>query len=58
MIIIFWILIALFNAIFIINWMADKNPHNCNNHEMYFEEEHSRGIFCGICHKTLSEEVF
>jgi hypothetical protein len=56
--IILFIIIAAFNAIAIMKWMSDKNPHNCNNHEMYFEEEHSRGMFCNICHKTLSQETF
>jgi hypothetical protein len=42
----------------LIKFIKSKKYHKCERHQMYFEEEHSRGIFCGVCHNTLSEEVF
>jgi len=32
--------------------------HRCNNHQLYFEDELSRGTFCGVCNKTIDEEFF
>ena len=32
--------------------------HNCNKHELYFEDELSRGTFCSVCSKTIDEEIF
>ena len=32
--------------------------HNCNKHELYFEDELSRGTFCSVCNKTIDEEIF
>jgi len=32
--------------------------HKCNNHQLYFEDELSRGTFCSVCNKTIDEEFF
>ena len=32
--------------------------HNCNKHQLYFEDELSRGTFCSVCNKTVDEEIF
>ena len=54
----FFILI-LISAIFvrgIVRYVGKK--HNCNKHELYFEDELSRGTFCSVCSKTIDEEIF
>jgi len=32
--------------------------HDCNKHELYFEDHNSRGTLCAVCNKTISEEFF
>jgi hypothetical protein len=32
--------------------------HKCDNHQLYFEDELSRGTFCSVCNKTIDEEIF
>lgn len=32
--------------------------HNCNKHQLYFEDELSRGTFCSVCNKTIDQEFF
>jgi len=54
----FFILI-LISAIFvrgIVRYVASK--HNCDHHQLYFEDELSRGTFCSVCNKTIDEEIF
>ena len=54
----FFILI-LISAIFvrgIVRYVAGS--HKCNKHELYFEDELSRGTFCSVCNKTIDEEIF
>jgi len=60
-------ILALISAIFVrgIIRYAERLPgryvgrkHNCNKHELYFEDELSRGTFCGVCNKTVDEEFF
>jgi len=54
----FFILI-LISAIFvrgIVRYVASK--HNCDHHQLYFEDELSRGTFCSVCNKTIDEEFF
>ena len=54
----FFILI-LISAIFvrgIVRYTASK--HKCDNHQLYFEDELSRGTFCSVCNKTIDEEIF
>ena len=36
----------------------EKQTHNCNKHELYFEDDVSRGTFCAICGKIIDEEIF
>ena len=35
-----------------------ERKHNCNKHQLYFEDELSRGTFCSVCNKTIDEEIF
>jgi hypothetical protein len=35
-----------------------KNNHNCNRHQMYFEDETSRGLVCGVCYTDISIEYY
>ena len=54
----FFILI-LISTIFvrgIVRYVASK--HNCDHHQLYFEDELSRGTFCSVCNKTIDEEIF
>ena len=54
----FFILI-LISAIFvrgIVRYVAGS--HKCDNHQLYFEDELSRGTFCSVCNKTIDEEFF
>jgi hypothetical protein len=60
-------ILALISTIFVrgIIRYAERLPgkyvgrkHNCNKHELYFEDELSRGTFCGVCNKTIDEEFF
>ena len=54
----FFILI-LISAIFvrgIVRYVAGS--HKCDNHQLYFEDHTSRGTFCGVCNKTIDEEIF
>lgn len=36
----------------------EKQKHKCNNHQLYFEDELSRGTFCSVCNKIIDEEIF
>jgi hypothetical protein len=56
-------ILALISAVFvrgIVRYVAD-NPwklHRCMNHQFYFEEQDSRGIYCGVCHKDIDIEYY
>ena len=52
-----YVILAIFNTIGIAIWLAGKK-HSCNNYEMYFEGETSRGLYCGKCHKIIDEELY
>lgn len=52
-----YFIFAILNTIGIAIWLTSKK-HNCNNYEMYFEGETSRGLYCGKCHKTIDEEFY
>lgn len=41
----------------LIRYIKSKTYHNCNNHQMYFEEYNVRGIYCGICLEIISSET-
>ena len=47
---------AIFVAIVI--HYTNKLSHNCNKHELYFEDKLSRGTFCGKCNRDISIEYF
>jgi len=52
-------ILILISAIFvrgIVRYVASK--HNCDHHQLYFEDELSRGTFCSVCNKTIDEEFF
>jgi hypothetical protein len=34
------------------------NIHNCTRNLHYWEEELSRGVYCSICGKTVSQETY
>jgi hypothetical protein len=56
-------ILALISAVFvrgIVRYVAG-NPwklHRCMNHQFYFEEQDSRGIYCGVCHKDIDIEYY
>ena len=35
-----------------------KAGHNCNKHELYFEDHDSRGTFCSKCNRDISIEYY
>jgi hypothetical protein len=37
---------------------SNKSSHDCEKHQMYFEADDSRGLFCSVCNITLSEEFY
>jgi hypothetical protein len=37
---------------------TNKFAHDCNRHELYFEDELSRGLFCSICNRNISIEYY
>lgn len=41
-------------------WLYERFPrrHNCNEWQMYWQEENTRGIYCAICGNTISEERY
>jgi hypothetical protein len=57
------VILILISAVFvrgIVRYVAG-NPwklHKCENHQFYFEEKDSRGIYCSVCHKVISEEHY
>jgi len=34
------------------------NIHNCTRDLHYWEEEYSRGVYCAVCGKSVSEETY
>jgi len=57
------VILILISAVFvrgIVRYVAG-NPwklHRCNNHQFYFEEQDSRGLYCSVCHKDISVEYY
>jgi len=35
-----------------------RDNHDCNKHELYFEDHDSRGTFCSVCHRDISIEYY
>ena len=61
------LILILISAIFVrgIIRYAERLPgryvgkkHNCNHHQLYFEDHTSRGTYCSVCNKTIDEEFF
>ena len=50
-------ILILISAIFV-RGVTRYGTHNCNGHQLYFEDELSRGTFCSVCNKTIDEEIF
>jgi hypothetical protein len=38
--------------------LTNKIAHDCNKHELYYEDHDSRGLFCGICNRNISIEYY
>lgn len=38
--------------------LTNKLAHDCNKHELYYEDDISRGLFCGICQRNISIEYY
>jgi len=38
--------------------LSEHQPHFCKRNELYWEDEFSRGTFCAICGKTISEDNY
>jgi hypothetical protein len=36
----------------------NRNNHDCNKHELYFEDHDSRGTFCSACNRDISIEYY
>jgi hypothetical protein len=59
-----WIIASLImvvmSAIFVrgVIRLTNKFSHDCNKHELYFEDHDSRGTFCSICHTDISIEYY
>jgi hypothetical protein len=39
-------------------WFSSHLPHRCKNHNMYWEDEKGRGLFCGVCWNIIDEEIY
>jgi hypothetical protein len=53
------IIMIVISAIFVRGIIRySKNNHNCNRHQMYFEDETSRGLVCGVCYTDISIEYY
>jgi len=37
-------------------WLMSRRPHRCSNWAMYWEAPTWRGLFCGVCGKSLGSE--
>ena len=57
------VILILISAVFVrgIVRYVTGNPwklHRCMNHQFYFEEEDSRGLYCSVCHEDISVEYY
>ena len=54
------IIMIVITAIFVnrVIYYTNKVSHNCNKHQLYFEDELSRGLFCGKCNRDISIEYY
>jgi hypothetical protein len=53
------IIMILISGIFVRGIIRyNRNNHDCNKHELYFEDHDSRGTFCSVCHTDISIEYY
>jgi len=53
------IIMIVISAIFVRGIIRyNRNNHNCNKHELYFEDHDSRGTFCSVCNRDISIEYY
>jgi hypothetical protein len=53
------IIMIVISAIFVRGIIRyNRNNHDCNKHELYYEDHDSRGTFCSICHHDISIEYY
>lgn len=58
-IIIPFLILIIISAIFVRGTIRySKASHNCNRHELYFEDHDSRGTFCSVCNRDISIEYY
>lgn len=36
----------------------NKSSHDCEEHQMYFQDHESRGVYCSVCNHVLAEEKY
>jgi len=53
------IIMIVISAIFVRGIIRyNRNNHDCNKHELYFEDHESRGTFCSVCNRDISIEYY
>jgi hypothetical protein len=53
------IIMIVISAIFVRGIIRyNRNNHDCNKHELYFEDHDSRGTFCSVCNRDISIEYY
>ena len=54
------LIMVIMSAIFVrgVIRLTNRFSHNCNNHELYYEDHDSRGTFCSICSRNISIEYY
>jgi hypothetical protein len=53
------IIMIVITAIFVTGTIRYiRENHNCNKHELYFEDHESRGTFCSVCNRDISIEYY
>jgi hypothetical protein len=53
------IIMIVISAIFVRGIIRyNRNNHDCNKHELYFEDHDSRGTFCSACNRDISIEYY
>jgi hypothetical protein len=54
------LIMVIISAIFVrgVIRLTNKFSHDCNKHELYYEDHDSRGLFCGICNRNISIEYY
>ena len=54
------LIMVVMSAIFVrgVIRLTNRFSHDCNKHQLYFEDELSRGLFCGKCNRDISIEYY